>query len=131
MTDSDDEQAIRAVIHEWSEATLAGDLNRILPLMAEDVIFLIPGGEMRGREGFKKAFESGPKSMKVQPTMEIQEIRILGEYAYVWNKISLLLFPETGGSPKKRAGNALSIFRKEKDGKWILVRDSNTVVPTN
>ncbi len=126
----DDEKAIRALIAEWSDATLAHDLNRILPLMSEDVVFLVPGGELRGREGFSKTFETGSEKMKVQPTMEIQEIKILGDYAYVWNRIRVLLYPEAGGSPKKLGGDALSIFRKGADGKWVIIRDANTVVPT-
>jgi uncharacterized protein (TIGR02246 family) len=126
---TNDEQAIRDVIAEWSEATLAHDLSRILPLMADDVVFLIPGGELRGREGFSKQFETGSASMKVQPTMDIQEIKVFGDYAYVWNRISVLLYPETGGAPKKLGGDALSIFKKGANGKWVIVRDSNTVVP--
>ncbi|MBA3656854.1 MAG: SgcJ/EcaC family oxidoreductase [Gemmatimonadaceae bacterium] len=129
MSDADDEKAIRDLIAEWSEATLDGDLNRILPLMSEDVVFLVPGGELRGREGFSKTFESGPRTMKVQPTIEIQEIKILGEFAYVWNKINVLMFPEAGGAPKKLSGNGLSIFRKQENGNWVILRDSNTVVP--
>ena len=129
MTDTQDEQAIRDAIAEWSDATLAHDLSRILPLMAEDVVFLIPGGELRGREGFSKQFESGAPSMKVQPSMDIQEIMVFGDYAYVWNRISVLLYPEAGGAPKKLGGDALSIFKKGTDGKWVIFRDSNTVVP--
>lgn len=129
MTMEEDEKAIRAVIAEWSEATLAHDLKRILPLMAKDVVFLIPGGELRGHEGFSKAFEAGSSSMKVQPSMDIQEVKVFGEYAYVWNRITVLMYPETGGSPKKLGGDALSIFHKNPDGKWVIIRDSNTVVP--
>ena len=48
-----DEQAIRDVISNWLRATAAGDVDAILPLMAEDVVFLRPGQPpMRGREAF-------------------------------------------------------------------------------
>ena len=51
-----DEQAIRDVVDTWHKATAAGDLSRILPLMAEDVVFLGAGRPpMRGR----RAFEDG------------------------------------------------------------------------
>lgn len=129
MTAADDEQAIRDVIAEWGDATLAHDLNRILPLMAEDVVFLIPGGQLDGREGFSKAFESTPASTKVQPMMDIQEVRVFGDLAYVWSRVNVLLYPEAGGSPKKLCGDALSIFKKGENGKWVIIRDSNTVVP--
>ena len=34
-----DEQSIRDLVAKWQSATAAGDLSRILPLMAEDVVF--------------------------------------------------------------------------------------------
>ena len=34
-----DERAIRDIVAEWFEATAAGDLERLLPLMADDVVF--------------------------------------------------------------------------------------------
>ena len=49
-----DEQAIRELVAEWTRATLAGDVERILPLMADDVEFYVPGQPvMRGRAAFE------------------------------------------------------------------------------
>jgi uncharacterized protein (TIGR02246 family) len=39
-----DEQAIRSLIETWMRATLAGDVDRVLELMADDVVFIGPGG---------------------------------------------------------------------------------------
>jgi len=48
-----DEQAIRSLVATWLEGTAAGDLPRVLELVAEDVVFLGPGRPpMRGRDGF-------------------------------------------------------------------------------
>jgi uncharacterized protein (TIGR02246 family) len=48
-----DEEAIRRVVATWHEATAAGEISRILPLMADDVVFLVPGRPpMRGRQQF-------------------------------------------------------------------------------
>ena len=47
---TNDEKAIRNVISSWQKATAEGDLDRILTLMSEDVVFLTPGQPpMRGR----------------------------------------------------------------------------------
>ena len=40
---SADERAIREVPQEWMRATAAGDLARVLELMADDIVFLTPG----------------------------------------------------------------------------------------
>ena len=38
-----DEQAIRTRIETWITATKAGDATTVLSLMADDVVFLVPG----------------------------------------------------------------------------------------
>ena len=40
---STDEQAIRDLIASWHRATAAGDVETVLTLMAEDVVFLVAG----------------------------------------------------------------------------------------
>jgi len=39
----DDEQAIRELVATWLRASGAGDTETVLGLMAEDVVFLVPG----------------------------------------------------------------------------------------
>jgi uncharacterized protein (TIGR02246 family) len=38
-----DEQEIRQLVATWMAATKAGDIDTVLPLMTEDVVFLLPG----------------------------------------------------------------------------------------
>jgi uncharacterized protein (TIGR02246 family) len=40
---SDDERQIRQLVATWMAATRAGDLDTVLSLMAEDVVFLRAG----------------------------------------------------------------------------------------
>ncbi len=53
-----DEQAIRDLLTAWQDATAAGDLSKVLSLMAEDAVFLTPGHPpMLGRDAFATAFK--------------------------------------------------------------------------
>jgi uncharacterized protein (TIGR02246 family) len=38
-----DEQAIRELVQTWLRASAAGDLDQVLALMSDDVVFLTPG----------------------------------------------------------------------------------------
>ena len=50
---STDEQAIRDRVALWHSATATGDIDTVIGLMAEDVIFLSAGKPpMRGRASF-------------------------------------------------------------------------------
>jgi uncharacterized protein (TIGR02246 family) len=120
-----DEKAIRDLIDKWMRATSAGDLPEVLSLMAEDVVFLIPGqAPMRGKEVFAKGFRAALQHVRIESRSEIQEIKFAGDWAYCWNHLWVTVMPLTG-SPQRREGYTLSIFRKNSDGTWLLVRDAN------
>ena len=49
------ERSIRELIATWHQATAEGDIDGVLRLMADDVIFLTPGNPpMRGKEAFAR-----------------------------------------------------------------------------
>lgn len=121
-----DKQQIRDVIATWVRASTSGDLDTVLNLMAEDVVFLLPGQQpMRRREAFATASRGMTGKMRIEGKPEIQEIQIAGDYAFCWNYLSITVTPLPDGAPKRRAGNILSVFRREADGRWVLFRDAN------
>ena len=124
QTIKNDEQAIRDLVANWLSASKAGDTDKVLGLMAEDVLFLTPGHPpMRGKAAFA-ASQSALKDIDLDATSEIQEIKVLGEWAYVWTNLTVVMTPKKGGAPVKRAGNTLSILQKQ-NGTWVIARDAN------
>jgi uncharacterized protein (TIGR02246 family) len=123
---NEDEKKIREVIATWMRATAEGDMDRVLSLMAEDVVFLIAGQPpMRGREAFAAASRAAEGKFHFEGKPDIQEINVEGKYAYCWNHFTVTITPLQGGAPSQRAGYILSIFRQEPDGRWVLFRDAN------
>ena len=120
----DDERAIREVVGKWMAATKASDFATVLSLMTDDVVFMVPGQEPFGKEAFS-ALSHGMKSMEIDGTSEVQELQVLGDWAYMRNHIRITAIPGNGGEPIRRSGYTLSIFRKGQDGKWRLARDAN------
>src|SRR5439155_11128188 len=73
----DDEKAIRDLVMTWQSAAAAGDLPRLLTMMAEDVVFLTPGQPpMRGRDAFATNFRTAVENFRIESSCQIQEIRI-------------------------------------------------------
>lgn len=124
-----DEQAIRDNQAAWLEATAQGDLPRILSLMAEDVVFLTPGRPPFGRDEFAAAFAAGQGRMTFSGRGEFEEIIVAGDVAYARGRLSITVTPTAGGEVRHLAGYTLSIFRRENDGRWLLARDANLVIP--
>ena len=126
---SPDENAIRELIDTWLRASKAGDSEVVLSLMAEDVVFLQPGQPpMRGRAGFAAA-QKAISDVDIDASSEIQEIRILGDWAYCWNRLTVVVSPRNGGASIKRAGDVLSLLQKQ-SGQWVIARDANMLSRT-
>jgi uncharacterized protein (TIGR02246 family) len=120
---SKDEDAIRELVMTWMAASKAGDLTRVLSLMAEDVIFMVPGKEPFGKEAFA-ANANELKNVRIDGKAEILELKVLGDWAFLRNHLTVTITPEPGQS-RERTGYTLTILRKEPDGRWVLFRDAN------
>ena len=124
---TDDERAIRELVDTWLAAGRTGDTEKVLSLMSDDVIFMVPGQPPFGKEIFAKA-SAAQKDVRIEGTSDIQEIKVLGDWAYLRNHISVRITPP-GGTTMQRSGYTLSILRKLPAGNWVLVRDANLLAP--
>src|SRR6266700_5856747 len=121
---TDDERAIRNLVEQWMEASKAGDLPMVLSLMADDAIFMVPGRAPFGKAAFAAGFEA-TRSVRIEGRSNIQEIEVLGDWAYLRNQLDVTVTPPDGGKPLQRSGHTLTILRKNADGQWQLARDAN------
>jgi uncharacterized protein (TIGR02246 family) len=126
-----DEQEILQLVEAWMVATKSGDIKPVLNLITEDVVFLVAGQPpMIGKSAFAAAAKAQAShgSVQLDGTSEIQEIKVIGEWAFMRTYLSVTITPPGGGEPMTRAGHTLSILRKE-NGKWLLARDANLLSP--
>lgn len=126
---TDDEQAIRQVVETWMSASKAGDTSSVLDLMTEDVVFTVPGQEPFGKQAFADASKA-MAGMAIDGTSEIVELQVLGNWAFLRNRIDIAVTPP-GGDTVRRSGYTLTLLRKEDDGQWRLARDANLVTVRN
>ncbi|MDQ0391597.1 SgcJ/EcaC family oxidoreductase [Labrys monachus] len=120
---TEDERAIRDMVDQWMSASKAGDHETVLGLMTDDAIFMVPGREPFGKDAFEAAVQ-GSKDIRVEGGSEIQEIQVLGDWAWLRNHVEVSITPP-GGEAIRRSGYTLTILRKGADGRWRLMRDAN------
>ena len=125
-----DEQEIRELVSRWMAASKAGDVDTVLSLMADDVVFLVPGQPVMRRADFasKARAQSGRNAPQIDGSSEIQEIKVLGEWAFMWTRLTVVMTPPNGAQPVRRAGHTLTILKKQ-DGRWVIARDANLLAP--
>jgi len=124
-----DERAIREVHSTWIGAVNAGDLVRLLTLMADDVVFLNPGQAPLGRDGFSAVFPSAHQKARIHCISELEEVVVVGKVAYTRTRDSLSAIPLAGGEAMQLAGHRITVYRKQPDGRWLLARDAHTLSP--
>jgi len=124
-----DERAIREAHTAWIEAINAGDLERLLTLMTNDVVFLNPGRAPLGRDGFPTGFAAAHRQFEIRCISELEEIVVVGEVAYTLCRDSLSVTPRDGGAATELAGHRLTVYRKQPPGRWLLARDAHTLLP--
>jgi len=129
----DDERQIRALVATWMSATKKGDIDTVLGLMSDDVVFLVAGHPpMIGKAAYAAASKApaGQDAPKFDGTSEIQEVTVAGVWASMWAKLTVVVTPPGGAASITRSGYTLSILRKQ-GGKWLLARDANMLSPVN
>ncbi len=122
-----DEREIREVHSTWIDAVNAGDLDRLLTLMADDVVFLNPGQSPIGRDGFSANFSVAHQQVQILCISELEEVVVVGEVAYTRSRDAVSVTPRAGGQATQFAGHRLTVYRKQPDGRWLLARDAHTV----
>jgi uncharacterized protein (TIGR02246 family) len=122
-----DEREIRLVHSTWIDAVNAGDLARLRTLGAEDVVFFSPGQAPFGWERFSSTFTAAHQQMQICCTSELEEVVVVGEVAYTRSRDALSVAPREGGEAAQLAGHRMTVYRKQRDGRWLLSRDVHTL----
>lgn len=118
-----DERAIRELISRWQESTRRGDVDDVLPLMTDDVVFSVVGREPFGKAEFAAASKQ-MQGTRFEIEQEVLEVTLRGDTAWARSHLMVsMTSPE--GKELRRDGHTLSVFVKGSDGAWRLARDAN------
>jgi uncharacterized protein (TIGR02246 family) len=125
-----DEQQIRELVSTWMDASTSGDVDKVLSLMTDDVVFLLPGQPPMTKEKFaaQSRAQAAGAAPKFEGKSEIREIQVLGDWAFLWSHLTVTVTPPGAAESMTRTGHTLTIFRKD-NGRWLLARDANLLAP--
>ena len=128
-TEVADEQAIRTLMADWLAATKAGDRDRVLAMMTDDVVFHVAGQPPLGKSEFAAHFAAMAGNMGsavFEARNNVHELRVNGDWAYARCFFEIKVTPR-GGATRQRSGFTLTIFHKQPSGRWLLARDANVM----
>jgi len=127
--DEADRKAILMLLHKWRLATRAKDIHAILDLVTDDVVFLpssVP--PIKGKEAVEEMYRAFfPRYREIRHEAVIQELRVAGDWAFLWGTDELRLTPESGETEIHMTGKGLSILKRQSDGSWRFWRGINNM----
>ena len=125
-----DELAIREQVATWMRATHEGEIDTVLGLIAPDAVFLVVGAPpLVGREAFAKGLRTLLNEHAIETVNTVEEVVVAGDLAYTRTSLAVTVSSKHGGTPMRRSGHTLSVWRRSADGQWLLARDANLLAP--
>jgi ketosteroid isomerase-like protein len=92
--------------------------QRVLSLIAEDAVFLLPGQPpMRGREAFAAALRPALGQVHIEGRSEIKEIHVAENYAFCWSQLSLTVTSVSGRACPTARWSDVSLSQR---ARWTL-----------
>ena len=72
--------------------------------------------------------QSSQITLKIHGTNEIQEIKVVGDWAFMWSKRRVVATPPDCSPTLERAAHTLIVLKKER-ARWVLARNANLFAP--
>ncbi len=88
-------------------ASIAGDIDAVLDLMTDDVLFLVPGTPPFGKAQFEAAMRAQSKSIRLDGSAQTLEIQLFGDHAMMRNRLTIEIHARRGDP-----SNALRHYRR-------------------
>ena len=119
-----DIEAIRGVQNEYVRAMNSGDVDAWLETIGDDAVNLPPNHpQVTGKEAIRSYIVTSYfERFNMQLSISVQEVQILGDFAFTNGSFSLSLTPKDGGEVIEEKGKFIDIFKRQPGGSWKYYR---------
>ena len=119
-------EAVTALLAKYNEALNASSTEAVMPLYAEDGVFMPPYGQSAvGSEAIKKAYDAVFEAITLNVKFTIAEIvEMTPERAFARTTSAGTTTDHATGARSAEGNQELFIFKKEHDGAWKIARYS-------
>jgi uncharacterized protein (TIGR02246 family) len=120
------EAAIRSVLSSYERALNASNTEAVMPLYAEDGVFLVPNSQSAvGKAAVRQAYDTVFNAISLKVKFTIVELVVMSpQWAFVRTNSAGTQNINASGATSAEANQELFIFRKTDDGEWRIARYS-------
>jgi uncharacterized protein (TIGR02246 family) len=122
-TRNEDIEAIKQLSADWRAGWLAGDVDQLLFLYADEPV-LMPQDQppVVGKDAIRELYQLVLKEFNFESEGTLMEIEASGDWGYFWSTYRLTATPKTGGEPIRSAGKSVFIVKRDPGGAWKIAR---------
>jgi uncharacterized protein (TIGR02246 family) len=125
-----DLRAIELINQRDEQFALANDAAMMMSQWTDDFVLLPAAGPiMRGRSAIADAFRGVESPKILEYVLDIQEVKVLGDYAFQWGTYHYSVRSRAGGETVRTSGKLMRILQRQPDGAWKMHRTISTVDP--
>ena len=118
-----DIEAIRDWVDAYVAAANAADVDAWLALMADDVLWMRPGGStLVGKETIGSWGRDSFEYAELEYAYTTDEVVVSGDLAYVRGTHTVVVVPRDSGERRQGTGKHIYILRRQPDGAWKATR---------
>jgi uncharacterized protein (TIGR02246 family) len=120
------EQAVAEVLSAYNQALNSSDTNAVMPLYAEDGVFMPPYSPSAiGLAEVRRAYDAVFAAIKLTVKFNVAEVvEMSPDWVFARTNSAGTTLNHATGATSKEGNQELFIFRKEKDGKFKIARYS-------
>ena len=120
---NEDIQAIQQLAADWRSGWLAGDVDALVSLYADEPV-LMPQGQpaVTGKEAIRRLYQAVLNQVTIQSEGALMEVEASGDWGYFWSTYKLTATPKAGGPPIESEGKSLFIVKRQRGGAWKIAR---------
>jgi ketosteroid isomerase-like protein len=123
-THTADETAIGEFNQRYLKAINEGDIDTLASLTTEGHMMVSSGGApLAGKQALVDAMTRLFQTTEFEESWAPEETVVSGDLAYQRGTFVVVAKPKSGVAESRVTGNFLRIYRKQPDGRWLMVRD--------
>jgi len=109
----------------WYSSFNAGDAKGVAALYAADAVLILPGQPaIRGRAAIEAHHVSLHRDTKFACAGGYLGFRVVANTAVGWGYDECTETPRAGGPATKTKSQWLTVYEKQSDGRWTIIRDA-------
>jgi len=115
---------------DWARNLREKHVDASIAEYAADAEFLQPGGQrVKGSDALRKLFENITKTIDSDLTFTPERVETSGDLTYDSGTYRETLVTRATGTRMESRGSYLTVYRRGKDGAWLIVEQVWTGVP--